>query len=83
MYTIDVDPDAERIALNRKRNASLVQTRVPLPLRLALSKIARRRGVSVSALVCAFLIESVRKHEARPAPTTTTAATISMARPRR
>jgi hypothetical protein len=59
VYTLDVpiDPDAARIERNRKRNASLVQTRVPLPIRLKLSTAARRRGVSVSALVSSILIE--------------------------
>jgi hypothetical protein len=52
-----MDPDAARIERNRKRNASLVQTRVPLALRLVLSRAARRRGVSVSALVAAVLAD--------------------------
>lgn len=47
--------DAERIERNRKRNASLVQSRVPLALRLRLLREARRQRVSVSALIAATL----------------------------
>ena len=47
--------DTERIERNRKRNASLVQCRVPLALRVVLLAQARRRGVSLSKLVAAVL----------------------------
>ena len=49
--------DAARAAINKRNNASLVQCRVPLPLRVLLSRTARRGGISVSALVRAILID--------------------------
>lgn len=58
VYTIDVPTDdATRIAQNRKRNETLVQTRVTRVLRLVLLRQARKRGVSVSALVAAVLAD--------------------------
>lgn len=51
------DPAEARREINRRKNASLVQSRVPLALRLALLRQARRRGLSVSALVAAIIAD--------------------------
>jgi hypothetical protein len=45
----------DKTEINRRKNASLVQSRVPLGLRLRLIREARRQRVSVSALIAATL----------------------------
>lgn len=56
MYTIDVPPGS-KVEINRRRNANLVQTRVPPALVLQLRKTARGRKVTLSALVASILTE--------------------------
>jgi hypothetical protein len=54
VYTTFVTP-LDKTEINRRKNASLVQSRVPLGLRLRLIREARRQRVSVSALIAATL----------------------------